>query len=108
MAAKTSASNSEAARQKLNDDFKVLMQDTQALLEATKGDLSGKAGEARTQLEKNYEAMKARYEELGGRVADTVHEKAQATEQLVAEYPWHSLGISFGVGLLVGLVMHRK
>ena len=92
------------ARQKLNDDFKVLLQDTQNLLNATKGDLSGKADEARTQLEQRMEEMKGKYHELEAKAASSV----RATENLVREYPLHTIGVTFGVGLLLGLFMGRK
>jgi len=99
------ASNeSLAARQKLNEDFKTLLQDTQNLLNATKGDLSGKADEARTQLEQRMQELKGKYHEFEDRAAGSV----RATEDLVREYPLHSLGVTFGVGLLLGLFMGRK
>lgn len=99
------ASNeSLAARQQLNDDFKVLLQDTQNLLNATKGDLSGKADEARTKLEQRMEELKGKYRELEGKAVNSV----RGTEELVREYPLHSLGVTFGAGLLLGLFMGRK
>lgn len=93
-----------AAREQLNQDFKLLLKDAQGLLDSTKGDLEGKAAEARERLEKNLDEMKGKYKELEGKVSDT----AEATERLIREYPYHSLGISFGVGLVLGLFLGKK
>lgn len=98
------SNESAAAREKLNEDFRILLQDTQNLLNATKGDLSGKAEEARSQLEQRMDEMKGKYHELEGKAVNSV----KATEDLVREYPFHSLGVTFGVGLLLGLFMGRK
>lgn len=93
-----------AARQQLNDDFKTLLQDTQNLLNATKGDLTGKADEARAQLEQRMQELKGKYHELEDRAVSSVRN----TEELVREYPLHSLGVTFGAGLLLGLFLGRK
>lgn len=93
-----------AAREKLNQDFRTIVSDAQELLNATKGDLDEKAQQARTRLEERLENLRGKYDELG----DTVRGKAEATDQMIREYPYHTLGLTFGIGLVLGMLMRRK
>ena len=33
---------------------------------------------------------------------------AQATDKVIREYPYQSIGIAFGIGLLIGVLVNRR
>jgi ElaB/YqjD/DUF883 family membrane-anchored ribosome-binding protein len=89
---------------KLVQDFKVVVQDAESLAKATASDLGDKAREARARLSTSLESAKANFRRLEDRAA----EGARATDQVIRSHPYESLGVAFGVGLLVGLLVTRK
>ena len=97
--------NSNATRDKLVEDVKVLTKDVQDLLKVTASVVGGKASEARDRVEAS---LKTAQEKLG-----VVHENAMvkgreaaaATDEYVRDNPWNAVGIAAGVGLLVGLLL---
>jgi ElaB/YqjD/DUF883 family membrane-anchored ribosome-binding protein len=89
---------------KLVQDFKVVVQDAESLAKATASDLGDKAREARARLTTSLESAKANFRRLEERAA----EGARAADEVVRSHPYESLGISFGVGLLIGLLVSRK
>lgn len=89
---------------KLMQDFKVVVQDAESLAKATASDLGEKAREARARLATSLESAKANFRRLEERAADG----ARATDEVIRSHPYESLGVAFGVGLLVGLLVSRK
>jgi ElaB/YqjD/DUF883 family membrane-anchored ribosome-binding protein len=73
--------------------------------EASLRDLSGdKTGELRARLQAAVDKAKA--------VCDRLQEKtvaaAKATDRTVREHPYQSIGIAFGVGMLIGILAMRS
>lgn len=89
---------------KLVQDFKVVVQDAESLAKATASDLGDKAREARARLATSLESARANFKRLEQRAA----EGARATDEVIRSHPYESLGVAFGVGLLVGLLVTRK
>lgn len=89
---------------KLVKDLKTLTRDAEDLVEATAGEVSDRAREARRRLTSALESARA--------TCDTVQEKAaagaKATDKVIREHPYQALGIAFGVGLLIGVLVNRK
>ncbi len=94
----------EVTLNKLAADFKVVLQDAESLIKATAGDLGERAREARSRLAASLETAKTNCQKMQGEAV----ERAKAADQLVREHPYESLGIAFGVGLLLGLLVSRK
>jgi ElaB/YqjD/DUF883 family membrane-anchored ribosome-binding protein len=89
---------------KLMQDFKVVVQDAESLAKATASDLGDKAKEARVRLNASLESAKANFRKLEERAT----EGARATDQVIRSHPYESVGVAFGVGLLLGLLVTRK
>lgn len=89
---------------KLVQDFKVVVHDAEALLKASAGELGEKAREARTRLAASLEGAKANFH----RFEDRAVAGAKATDRMIREHPYESLGVAFGVGLLLGVLVARK
>jgi ElaB/YqjD/DUF883 family membrane-anchored ribosome-binding protein len=93
------------AKDKLLEDFGVVIEDSQQLLKAMaaapgeratalRGDLERKLGEARKRLSDLQDSALER-----GRAA------AQYTDEYVHENPWQSMAVGAGVAVLVGIAI---
>jgi ElaB/YqjD/DUF883 family membrane-anchored ribosome-binding protein len=92
------------ANERLVTDVKLLMRDAENLLKATAGEADEKVKEVRARLAKTVESAKATYDDL----QDKTVRAAKATDSVIREHPYESIGIAFGVGLLVGLIVGRR
>jgi len=86
------------------NDMGTLAEDARALMAATADVAGEKVGEARKRLAAALESGK----ELYGRVRDRTVEKAKVVDETVHEHPYQAIGIAFGVGLLIGLLVNRR
>lgn len=91
-------------RAKLTADLKVVMHDLEEMIKATAGDMSEKARDMRARLNVSLASAKA----ACGRLEDKAVAGARAADQAIRAHPYESIGIAFGVGLLVGLLVTRK
>jgi ElaB/YqjD/DUF883 family membrane-anchored ribosome-binding protein len=94
----------EVSFNKLVNDFKVVVHDAEALLKATAGDLGEKAREARTRLVASLESCKSSLHV----VEDKAIASAKAADRVIRDHPYQSIGLSFGIGLLIGVLVTRK
>lgn len=92
------------SREKIKDDLRTLVHDTESMLKATAGDMSDKAKEARTKLQ----GALARARETCHQLEEKTVAAAKATDRTIRAHPYESLGIAFGVGLLIGVLVSRK
>ena len=88
-------------RDRLVKDLRGVVSDAENLVKATANDLGDKAKDARAKLMATLESAKVTLQEKA--VAG-----ARATDKLVRDNPYQSLGISFALGLLLGVVVTRK
>ncbi len=96
---KTNTANAE-----VQESLKNLMEDAQALLAATAHVAEAKVVEARKRLNAAVESGKEKWEE----VQDSAMEQAKAADELIREHPYQSIGIAFGVGALLGILLSRR
>ena len=92
----------------LLNDFKALVVDAEALLQAT----ADQGGEAVAQIRAQAQDSLAQAKTNLMDVQDEVTEKAKAVvadaDAYVHEKPWQSIGIAAGLGLLIGLLISRR
>jgi ElaB/YqjD/DUF883 family membrane-anchored ribosome-binding protein len=94
----------QEANEKLARDLKQVMCDAEDLLKATAGPAGEKISEVRTRLAGALESARA----TSAHLQDKTVQAAKATDRVIREHPYESIGIAFGVGLLVGVLMNRK
>jgi len=94
----------QEANQRLAGDLKLVVRDAEDLLKATAGEAGEKVKEVRSRLATALESAKATYE----RVQDKTVQAAKATDHVIREHPYESIGIAFGVGLLIGVLVGRR
>lgn len=92
------------ANQRLASDLKLVMRDAEDLLKATAGEAGEKVKEVRHRLASAMESAKATCEKL----QDKTMESVKATDHVIREHPYESIGVAFGVGLLIGVIVARR
>ena len=100
--------HSSRARERVMEDLRVLVHDSETLLKATAGDVTEKAKEARARLRAALERAKSACDELQRQTVAAAKAAAKRADAVVREHPYESIGVAFGVGLLMGLLVTRK
>jgi ElaB/YqjD/DUF883 family membrane-anchored ribosome-binding protein len=94
----------EANMGKLVEDLRVLSHDAEAMLRETAGQTGEKVAEIRGRLAASLESAKATYRRLEERAVAG----AKVADKTIREHPYESVGVAFGVGLLVGVLVGRR
>jgi ElaB/YqjD/DUF883 family membrane-anchored ribosome-binding protein len=94
----------EVSREKLAQDLRVLIHDAEELLKAGTTEAGGKVEELKARLQASVGRMKEHYQHAQEKVVAG----AKATDKVIREHPYESLGVAFGVGLLIGVLVTRK
>jgi len=89
---------------KLVADLKRVVQDSEQLLQDSAGAVGEKARELRERLAHTVEVAKA----TCVRVQESAKQGAKATDRAIREHPYQSIGVAFGVGILIGVLLGRK
>ncbi len=94
----------QQSTEKLLRDLKAVVHDGEELLRAGAQDLSERGLAARERLAAALEVAK----ETRRKLEERVKAGAEATDRLVREHPYQSVGAAFGVGLLIGILLNRR
>lgn len=97
-------SAAELNTEKLVADLKRIVLDSEELLHATKDAAGDKAQEVRERLTDALDAAKRTYR----KIEDRAVEGAKAADRTIRDHPYQSIGVAFGVGLLIGVLVTRK
>lgn len=92
------------ANQQLARDFKKVIRDAEDLLKVTAGEASEKVKGARKRLTAALESAKGTCERFQGQTVQA----ANATDRLIREHPYETIGTAFGLGLLIGVLAGRR
>jgi ElaB/YqjD/DUF883 family membrane-anchored ribosome-binding protein len=98
----------QSAKERVIKDFRAVVTDTEELLKATANQTGDRITAARARMEESLAATKKQLAELEENMLEKAKAAAQATDQLVHENPWKSVGIAAAVGLLLGMLIHRR
>jgi len=90
--------------QKLLQDLRQVVQDGEDVLRAGAGELGEKSAAARAKLS----AALASAKETARKLQEKTVAGAKATDKVIRENPYQSIGIAFGVGIAIGLLINRK
>jgi len=89
---------------RLVSDLKTVARDTEDLLKASVGEMGDKAREARARLTGALERAKESCERLQEKAVAS----AKATDKVIRDHPYQTIGIALGVGVLIGVLVTRK
>lgn len=101
-------SETRAARDKLIEDLRAVVQDAEELLKATAGQTGEKISAVRARAEDSLRTARRRLSELERDVVERAKTAAKATDDLVHEKPWQSIAVAAGVAFLLGLLAGRR
>jgi ElaB/YqjD/DUF883 family membrane-anchored ribosome-binding protein len=99
-----SESDIEQSTEKLLQDLKEVVQDGEELLRAGVDDLSDRGSAAKEKLAAALEVAK----ETQRRLQERAVAGARAADSFIRGNPYQSIGIAFGVGMLLGLLASRR
>ena len=99
-----SAQEIEESTERLLQDLKAVVNDGEELLRAGASELSERGMAAREKLTAALEVAKDTRRKLEERSLAG----ARAADEFLREYPYQSIGVAFGLGLLIGLIANRK
>lgn len=101
-------STDEVSKEQLIADFKVVVADAEALLQATANQGGEKLAEVRAKAEESLRVVKARMLEAQEALLAKTRAAAKATDVYVHENPWNAVGVAAGLGLLLGFLIGRR
>lgn len=97
-----------APREKLVTDIQVLMSDIEELARATASQTGDKITELRGRVQRAAADIKPRLAEVGTLVRDKTKVVATTTDDYVHDHPWGAIGVSAGIGIIIGILIGRR
>lgn len=91
-------------KDKILTDLKRVVEDSEELLVDSAGVVGEKAVEFRERLSRKLDAARATCR----RLEEKTKQGAKATDKVIREHPYQSLGVALGVGIVIGLLLKRK
>jgi len=102
----------QVTKDKLLADFRVVVADAEELLKATAAEagekVSVKVTELRTRLEDHLAVAKVKLADAQAMASERTKAMADATDGYVRDNPWRAVGVSAGIGLIIGLLIGRR
>ena len=96
--------SSEPSAEKLVQDLKTVVRDAEDLMKVMASDVSAATQAAKEKLTSTLESAKSTCHDLEAKCAKS----AKAADEYVHNNPYQTIGIAFGVGLMLGALMGRK
>jgi len=94
----------EQTNERLASHLDAVVRDAEELMNVTAGQTGEKVSEVRGRLAAALESAKATCHRLEEKTVAA----AKATDRTIRQHPYESIGIAFGLGLLVGVLVARK
>lgn len=101
-------SGTDASKEKLIADVKMVIADAEELLRATAGQAGEKMSDLRNTIQSRLVDAKLKLADIEGVAVEKAKAAARATDDYVHEHPWRAAGIAAGIGLVVGLLISRR
>ncbi|OWF66086.1 hypothetical protein B6A14_07775 [Polynucleobacter hirudinilacicola] len=89
-------------------EFKALMADAEALIQATEGHADGAIGSIRSKALETIAGAKESLSGIESQLADKAKAAAASADDFVHRNPWEAVGVAAGLGLLIGLFIRRR
>ncbi len=102
------ATMEHVSRDKLVDDLRLVVSDTEELLKATANQTGDRIAAARIRAEESLRSARARLEEAQAVMMEKTKAAAKATDTYVHDNPWKSVGIAAVAGVLLGVIISRR
>lgn len=100
--------NTAAAKQKLTADFHSVMDDIDALMNATANKAEGEAKALRLRIRERLDSARDRIGDVQHEAIERGRHAAKATDEFVHTHPWQAIGAAAAVGLALGVLIGRR
>ncbi|HMC13018.1 MAG TPA: DUF883 family protein [Gallionellaceae bacterium] len=107
MTTKSASKEGEVSKEKLMQDLRLVVSDTEELLRATAGQAGEKIATLRERIQDSLVSTKARLVAAEEAVVIKTKQAAKVTDEYVHENPWKAVGIAAGAGLIIGMLISR-
>ncbi len=94
--------------EKLVSDVRLLVADTEDLVKATASQAGEKIADIRHRAQEAANNLKPQLVKLETAVVEKAKSTATATDAYIHENPWTAIGVSAGIGLVIGLLIGRR
>jgi len=95
-------------KNQLITEFKAVMNDAEALLQATANTGGDQLAEVRAKAEQSLRVAKQKLADTQDIVFAGAKEAAKATDAYVHQKPWQAIGFAASIGVVVGLLIGRR
>jgi ElaB/YqjD/DUF883 family membrane-anchored ribosome-binding protein len=95
-------------KDKLVQDFKVVVADAEELLKATASTAGEKIAAARERVQDSLHQAKIKLAEAEDVIVQRGRRAVRVTDEYVHENPWRAVGAGIGIGLVIGLLIGRR
>lgn len=95
-------------KDKLVQDFKVVVSDAEELLRATASQAGEKVAAAREKVQESLHRAKVKLAEAEEILIDKGKQAARVADEYVHDNPWKAVGIAAGVAFVIGLLIGRR
>ncbi len=96
------------ARERVLGDLKTLARDAEDLLKATAGDVTETAKELRARLAGTLDRAKATCSAMQDQTIASAKAAAKKADTVIRDHPYESIGVAFGLGVLIGVLVIRR
>ena len=93
---------------KLVGDLRAVLEDAEALLVATAGQVGDKVQRVRDRAEETVKNARKRLVQAEEELADRAKAAAREADRYVHDSPWQAIGIAAGVAFILGLMAGRR
>jgi ElaB/YqjD/DUF883 family membrane-anchored ribosome-binding protein len=99
---------STVTKDKLVQDFRIVIADAEELLRATASTAGEKVVAARERIQDSLHQAKVKLAEAEDAIVLRGKQAARAADDYVHENPWRAVGAAAGAGLIIGLLIGRR
>jgi ElaB/YqjD/DUF883 family membrane-anchored ribosome-binding protein len=96
------------AKEKLAADFHSVMNDIDALMNATTNKAEGEVTALRARIRDRLDSAKERVTDAQHEAVERAKKAAGATDDYVHSHPWQAIGAAAAVGLALGVLIGRR
>jgi len=96
------------SKEKLMDDLRLVVADTEELLRATANQAGESATAARARIQENLQVVKGRMISAENVLVERARDAAKDADRYVHDNPWQAVGVSACIGAIVGMLISRR